>query len=357
MSRILLYYPTIDIPKEKWLYSGLLYSDKVSTIVPFFNTNHHLFPDDLSLLEDQGEYEPMLIEKFLLRKEFEEFKSFFINSIESKEFQAISERKANLSGRNLDYILYNLKMTEEIIDYLSGSGLIIKQNNGTVLTDEVTALFYMGLLAQYVAKVENKDETGNFMIPSTDDKRYENIAFRTSSQKTHSINFILNNCIPVPIDGTPLDKIVAFKKKRKDELNNFREFIFKTQNEIKKASDEQEIREIQTRTKEKIEVETNRLIKVCKDSKLKTFFTSFESLLKIDNPKLFQLLTVTGIISTPINPIAGLIAGSIGLAGGWVSSYLETKKNIQASEFSYLFQAQKEGLIDIAQPKPSRANK
>ena len=35
MERTLLYYPTIELPKESWLRQALLYSDKVSSILPF----------------------------------------------------------------------------------------------------------------------------------------------------------------------------------------------------------------------------------------------------------------------------------------------------------------------------------
>lgn len=342
MERTLLYYPTIDIPKIEWLYSGLLYSDKIASIVPFNSTNDEQFPDTLKYLVDKDQYKPIFIQKVLSQYDnaFKEFEDYFMTTVSSNEFKNKNSQKTNITGDHFEE-LYNQKLTYKINDYLKANDLIKQKKDGTIVTDEMVALFYMGVLAQYVSKVEKKD----LIIPSTDDKRYENIAFQISENKTPAFNLILDNCLPVPIENTSLEAIIDFKVKRREELIEFRKFISKTQDKLRKANSEDEVKEILIDTTETMEKGISDLEKFYKDSSIKTFFTSFESLLKLDSPKLFQSLTTVGIISTPINPIVGIATGLLGVVGGVASSYLTNKRELNKSEFSYLFRAKQELII------------
>ena len=343
MERTLLYYPTIDIPSIDWLYSGLLYSDKISSIVPFWDIDDERFPSTLKYLVDENQYKPIFIQRVLSRynKDFKEFEDYFISTISSDEFCKLNQKKNEITGDHFEQ-LYNQKLTDNIRFYLENRGLIKRKNDGTIITDEMVALFYMGVLAQYVAKVEKED----LIIPSTNDKRYEEIAFRISDKKTHTFNFILEKCLPVPFENTPLTKIIEFKKKRRGELIEFRKFISKTQDKLKKAESNEEVKEIQIDTKEAIEKGLLDLERIYKDGGIKTFFSSFESLLKLESPKLFQTLMTIGAITTPINPIVGVATGLVGITGGVASSYLTNKRDIDKSEFSYLFRAKQSDLFN-----------
>ena len=342
MERTLLYYPTIDIPNMKWLYSSILYADKVSSIVPFYDINDNRFPDLLKYLVEKEQYKPIFIRRLLnaYNDEFEEFEEIFISTTSSEEFKRTLNNDKSLSYQHYD-TLYGGKMTYRINQYMRETGLIKSTNGDVYVTDEIVSLFYMSLLARYVTKIIKDD----FIIPSTDDKRYQDISFSSSNQKEPAMNFILENCLPTPVENTPLEKIIDFKKARRDELLEFRKYLSKVQEKIRKATEEQEIKEIQIDTKENIEKAINDLSRLCKENSIKTFFTSFESLLKLDSPKLFQTLTVTGAITTPINPVIGAVAGLIGVSGGIASSYFSNKREIDKSELAYLFKAKQEGLI------------
>src|SRR6187402_3203467 len=130
MERTLLYYPTIDIPDMKWLYSSLLYSDKVSSIVPFSDSGDKRFPKLLKYLIDENQYKPIFIEKLLSRSsnDFYEFENFFIKTTSSQEFQSALNNEKSLSYKNYD-TLYGGKMTNNIAQHLKASNLIKKKDD------------------------------------------------------------------------------------------------------------------------------------------------------------------------------------------------------------------------------------
>jgi hypothetical protein len=344
MERTLLYYPTIDIPNMEWLYSSILYADKVSSIIPHREWRQDQFPSTIQFLIDQNQYKPIYIEEVLENhgKEFGEFENLFISTIDEK-FDFSPQQKESIEvGKNIFTHIYRTKISEKLRRYFYTRDLIITKNNETYEMNETIALFYMGLLAQYVAKVTDDD----LLIPSTDIEKYEEIAFGLPIEKAQTFKLIIENCLPVPIQNTPLEAIIDLKIKRRDELIEFRKFISKIQDKMKKATSKEEVKEVQIEAKEAIEKGISDLQKIYKDGSIKTFFTSFESLLKLESPKLFQSLTTIGTVTTPINPIAGIVTGLIGIIGGVASSYLTTKNEINKSEFSYLFRAKELKIID-----------
>ncbi|SDP13114.1 hypothetical protein SAMN05428975_0420 [Mucilaginibacter sp. OK268] len=342
MERTLLYYPTIDIPAADWLASGLLYADSVSSILPFYGIEDPRIPANLLFLIDSGQYKPVFIERVLGRymADFREFQDLFIATTSSAEFISKNNKKKEIQGAHFE-LLYGQKMTGEIRWHLQERGFIFKQGNGNVLVDELVALYYMGLLAQYVAKVEKND----LIIPSTDDKRYEEIAFGMGAHKAPVFNLILEKVLPVPVAGTDIKAIIKFKKNYEGELIEFRKFISRIQDKIRNAGTPEEAKEILIETAEAIKKGTADIEKIYKDGGIKTFFSSFESLFKVESPKMFQTLMAAGVISAPINPIAGAITGLIGITGGVASSYFNNKKEADKSEFSYLFKAKKQQFI------------
>ncbi|TSJ43411.1 hypothetical protein FO440_04245 [Mucilaginibacter corticis] len=342
MDRTLLYYPTIDIPTDNWLCSALLYTDTVSSIVPYERINDTRFTDTLKFLIDEKQYKPVFIKQLLSQytEEFQEFERFFIDTTNSIEFERRMVRPSYISDQRY-YELYNQKLTYNIQQHLKDKGFITKQTNGAIVTDEIVGTFYMGILAQYVAKT-TKDA---LVIPSTDKKTYEDIAFQSTGQKIPAMNFILSNCLPVPVPGTSLKEIIKFKKAHRNDLIEFRKLLTVTQDKLKKSESQQDALQYQIELKEHIEKELNTLNALYHRNKIKTFLSSFESLLKLETPKLFQSLSLIGAVTTPIKPIAGLIVGSIGVSASVLSVYQEKKDEINKSECSYLFKAQNKGLI------------
>lgn len=337
-KRELLYYPYIDIPQKEWLYSALLYSDGISTIVPFQTIEDKKFPEGLKPLYDAGVYKPQIIEKILndYKEEFWEFEQLFIETTKGDDFRKLR----NVVAIKQPAVLYHQKMTDRIYRHLQNENLIKNEDaDGGIITEQNSAFLYMSLLAQYVAKTNDS----NLIIPSTDVKSYERIAFELTKNKIPAFSLLLDK-LPVPNIDIPVKKILQFKKDRKDELYRFRKYISETQKKIRDASDRQEVIEILIETQEDIKNSIDAIQTTLTDGGIKTFFTSFDSLLKIENPKLFGTLTTVGVV-TPINAYAGLATGVIGVIGSMVSSYLTTKSEVNKSEFSYLFKAKRENII------------
>jgi hypothetical protein len=157
MQRILLYFPTINIPTDSWLYSALLYSDKVASIVPYYDLNDNHYSDTIKYLIDEQQYEPIFYGKFKLNGFYEpyrEFEDFFVRTIESEDFQNIVNRNKSIAN---DFFmdLYKAKVTH-LRSVLEANDLIIQnfENKETVQVEETTALFLMSLMAQYFSKID-----------------------------------------------------------------------------------------------------------------------------------------------------------------------------------------------------------
>lgn len=338
MDRNLLYYPSIEIPNKEWLLSALLYADSISTIVPYDVMAKPDFDDDLRYLYELKVYRPVYIENVLndYKQQFGEFEKLFIKATTGEQF-----KKLSVPGViDQPAMLYHQKLTSGIRYHLKQEGLIKGEGGMGVVTNETAALLYMALLAQYVAKVSEKD----LVIPSTDLKKYEAIAFTLTEEKVPAFTILLDNVLPIPAPGSSVKQIMAFKRVRKDELFHFRQYLNSVQEKLRKAETKSQVLEVLVNTQEEIEKGIRDLERTMKEGGIKAFFTSFESLLKLDSPKLFQTLTAAGIVSTPIHPIAGVATGMIGVAGGMVSSYLTSKREIDQSSLAYLFRAQKAGI-------------
>ena len=342
MERTLLYYPTIDIPNSDWLASALLYTDKVSSILPGDKNDKPKYSDAIKFLIDNGQYKPIFIKNLFTRYtvEIADLEHIFLEnyrSILNKKDPGKKSVKMPPGGLGL---VYASKMTYVIEQHLISNKIGAKKGE-TIEMDEELAFFYMGLLAQYVARVTTDD----LVIPSTDLESNETIAFGRAKDKVAAFHFMLKNCLPVPAPDTTLEEIVKLKKKRRSELIAFRQFLKKVQDDIGKASTPEEIREIQIDTKESIEKGLADLNKVIKDGKIKAIFSTFSSLIKFEKPKIFSALPAIGL-TTALNPAIGIATGLLSVGGEMVSSYLSKQEKVDSSEFAYLFRARQEGIIN-----------
>lgn len=335
MKRTLLYYPSISLPQGDWIKSVLLYSDEISSILP---SDSHEFPDEVKILLDNEEYRPMHVRRLLdtSYSDFVKFEERFFNIVASPEFRELSSKKNKIPVQNL-FHLYQEKLTYNIKTYLDENHLIYDSSHqGELMVEETAAILYMSLLAQFVTE---QDE--NLVIPCTDDPRVEEIAFQLTENKKDSLNLLLDKCLPIPRPDTDIKDIIKYKQKHRDELLRFRQFLSNVQSSLNKAEDSTHIKTILVETKEKIELELNDINSTLRSENIKTGVTSLNSLLKLETPKLFSSLAAAGFITTALSPVAGIVAGSIGVAGTFISSYLETKSKVEKNELSYLFNAQK----------------
>ncbi|WP_269235017.1 DUF6236 family protein [Flavobacterium flavigenum] len=349
MERILLYYPSINIPDGNWLRNSLLYTDKVASIFPFENIEDERVNDETKALYDEGLYKPISAFKEFKPsdKELETFETNFIDTLNSEEFQKLQNiyqrynRQKNLGFG--DYAMYVNKLTENISDYLRHTNRLRFDYYEEVRVEKFSAIIYMSMLADYLACV-NKD----LVIPSTDQQEFERLAFQLADNKILTHRIQLDNCLPTPSPATSIKDIIKFKKKRKFELLQFREVLDKVESEINSTDNlaDRKLKLIQFH--EKIQKELIEIKKLLGDSKLDFALNCFSSLLDFKQKEVAGTATGLGLASAGLAasmPFVGLGAGALILSGTLVSSYKKINRQVESNSSSYLYFAQQAGIL------------
>lgn len=348
MERILLYYPAINIPDGNWLRNSLLYTDKVASIVPFIDMNDKRIDNDTKLLFDNGLYQPISVFDNLNpgHKEFHKFQENFTSTIESAEFKSYQKVTNDYPwGQDkgiTDYAMYAEKLSYEITEFLSERNLLKRGNMGVMTVERNSAIIYMSMLADYLASINN-----DLVIPSTDKQEFERLTFQLADKKVLTHRLQLDSCLPTPSPDTDIKDIIKFKKARKQELLQFRAMLDTVEAEINKAEDEKEKKLKLVQFQEKLQKELLEIKKMLGDSKLEFILNGFSSLLDFKQKEIIETFPVLGLVgaSLIISPLIGLGAGALLLTGTLVSSYKKINRQVQANSSSYIYYAQKEGLL------------
>jgi hypothetical protein len=161
----------------------------------------------------------------------------------------------------------------------------------------------------------------------------------------------LQKILPVPKPGTDIAKIVEFKRKRSDELLQFRSSIGDLENKLAKSQDEEEVRHNLIRFAEKQQMEVSNLSAALADAQIETVFGSVKALVKSNSPAFWSsLLAIGGIAAgTPFISVPAIILGSL-VAVCDVSTYLidrrvKVRSQVKGSAVAYLHYAEAEGLV------------
>lgn len=350
MERILLYYPSINIPDGNWLRNSLLYTDQVSSIVPFADTKDERLSDEMRILLDEGQYHPTSVFKELdpSNKEFTKFQKNFINTIESKEFKSYKKEIKKYGYRQnqgiTNYTMYAEKLSQKMANFLSDKNLLKRGNMGVFSVEKNTAIIYMSMLADYLACINSR----YLVIPSTDKQEFEKLAFQLADEKVLTHRIQLNDCLPTPSTSATLRDIVKFKSKRKQELLQFREVLDNVEAEINAAENDQERKMKMIRFKERVQKEIIEIKKLLGDSKLDFVLNGLSSLLDFKQKEVVGTisgLSVAGAGVIASIPFVGLGAGALLLSGTLISSFRKIKRQVQANSSSYIYYAQKAGIL------------
>jgi hypothetical protein len=362
-KRTVLYYPTINIPSNKWLKTSLLYWDEVSSIVPQTWDNNYLYnlSADIHYLIDEGEFRAIKPEELIYRPnnagEYEMFRDEFKSVIQSKEFTKLVPSKAKSETKRQYWEKYGFKIhsnktSDEIFEFLIEVGLANRKSAGSewLIFEKHCGLVYMSLLAKYLAEVDDSHTT-----VSTDKKIYEGFNFKKKNEGeggAHVLNLNIINLIPAPLPDTPLSKIVDFKKKRKHELLHFRKKLFDLEKEIAKSQSNNEIRHAITSFNEEIETGIKDLTAMMRDSKIDVLFKSFKALINLKSSSVLTAVAEIAneklnILDTTIstNVITLATVGVIEITGNYIELKNKALAKTRESAFSYLLYARKAQLI------------
>ncbi|MBL7914392.1 MAG: hypothetical protein JNL49_05040 [Bacteroidia bacterium] len=367
MKRTILYYPTIDIPRKSWLRHALLYWDEVSSIVPKsydVKILNELSPD-IHYLIDEGQFRAIkpedLVYKNDNREAFYQFRDEFIEVVQSPTFQQFiklnnkSESKRihfDKIGKNRIARIHNNKITESIFHFLQEQDLAKrdKGQNDWVSFEKTTALLYMSLLAKYLADIDSEQTT-----IGTDYATYERFNFKRVKEKEGFpiVSFSLENVLPSPMSDVPLEKIIDFKLKRKQNLLHFKKHLSDFQIKVSKTKSQAELKEVATTFKEGLVKEVEDLKAVLGDAKIDSNLKSFKSLINLKSPTMLATAGVfidnkLDLINLPIDLTAiGLtVIGALELTFNYIELRNKQRAKERESPFSYIYQAQKYSLIN-----------
>lgn len=349
MERILLYYPSTNIPNGSWLRNSLLYTDKVSSILPY-GIDSDRVADEMKFLYDEGQYTPMLVFQELnpFHEEFGKFEKNFLAVIDSRDFRKITkhDRTEFVNDQRIlgDYEMFVNKFTPDIAEYLRKKHLMTKtENDYEVAVEKNTAAIYMSMLANYLSCINS-----NLMIPSTDEQEFERLAYQLADKKVLTYRMQLHNCLPAPSPDSDLKEVIKFKLKRRAELLQFREVLDKAEDELNSAVGRTEQKEKMIQFQERIQREIIEVRKLLGDSKLEYVLGGFSSLLDLKEKEVFGTFLGLGIGGAGLVaslPILGAGAGLFLLAGTLVSSFKKINRQVEAKSSSYIYYAQKEGIL------------
>lgn len=366
MNRTILYYPTINVPRNSWLRHALLYWDEVSSIVPKSWDDRMLveLSPDIHYLIDEGQFRPIKPEDLIFKKDnwesFHQFQEEFRGIVASKEFQSFIQRQhkshyrihVNKVERNKIARVHSNKTSQGILYFLEEEGLAKRNHHNPdwLIFERNTALLYMSLLAKYLADIDSEQT-----IIGTDYLAYEKFNFRrvTQDKGFPVVSFSLNNVLPTPKQNVPLEKIIDFKRKRSDNLLHFKRTVSDFQSKISKTKSQAELKEVAITFQESLVTGVKDLNAVLGDSRIESTLKTFKSLINLKSPTLISSAGVLAneklnLVNLPFSWEAiGLAAiGALELTCSFVEARNKNKVKLRESPFSYVYQAQRYGIIE-----------
>jgi uncharacterized protein DUF6236 len=343
----LLYYPKIVIPDGVWLRNALLYWDGVSSIVPrgyFERANPHGV-ELLRFLEGQGQYTPIdpTSDPRLLQDSFDFHQEFL-----SLAVPVITNRKKLRPSRRETVFMHKDKFSASVLEFCEETDVATKDEDGLYKFDVEIGHLYISLLAKYVAL-----RAGEETIPSTDSAATSASIFNANSDK-HSIcmNYSIVSALPCPTEGVALEDLIAFKRRRPDELLRFRGALRNFERELSGVTDLREIRAQCSKFANELELGIADIRHALHDSRLDSRASTLKGLvsLRIESP-LTAALVVGGVVASiaelPIQwTLASMaVAGSVSIGCELTSAWTKARGITRNSAFAYVYEAQRAGYI------------
>jgi hypothetical protein len=366
MNRTILYYPTIDIPTKSWLRNALLYWDEVSSIVPKSWDDKILveLSTDIHYLMGEGQFRPIKPEDLIIKTEnretFEQFRNEFREIVESNYFKQFIQKRhkshyrihVNKVDNNGLARIHSNKTSDSIYDFLIEQGLAkrSREEHEWLEFEKYTGLLYMSLLAKYLADID-----GNQTTIGTDNYDYEKLNFKrvNESKGFPVVSFSLNNVLPTPKENVPLEKIIDFKRLRQQNLLHFKKYLSDFHKKVSSTNTKTELKEFAITFQEDILKGVKDLNAVLSDSRIECGFKSFKSLINLKSPTLLAtagtfINNKLDMFQLPLNLTSiGLITiGAIELTGNYIELRNKERAKERESPFSYIYHAQKQGLIN-----------
>jgi len=367
MTRAILYFPYIEIKDSVWLRNAILYWDRICSIVP--HESYRTTSWVIDYLCQNGIYHPIYPQKLFDSYLYQDFSREFIDSLKSYDNtpKQRSGRKTDAtSGEAFHYTnihvakllpeltsnLHYKKIPYELYEYMQKFQILQStEDKEWVKVEAKAAELYMSILAKYLAEIDNTCH----MVIGTDAKRHIKSAFpktfdgKSAVSKNLCFTVALENALPVPNPDIPLEDIIRFKQQRQQELLQVREKLRDFENQISNCESMNQVRGIICDFRESWQKELIELDKMMKDNRITYFMGCMQSLVTASIPGITTAIStyMGGHIPSWIALASFGVAGSIGLGVKGVKYRKEQYQTQQKSDFLYLYQAKKHGIIKI----------
>ena len=337
MQRTLLYYPSIVINNPQWIRQSILYWDAIGSIVPSGMERFLKDSDDTQILMDQGLYKIYRPDAYVqtnerLARELE-------TALDDKRFTKSLPKEDRYNGW-----IYSYKFAPDLIENLVKRSIAKRISDKVYLSHSIASL-YMSLLAKHMAN----DDVNAITTPSTDDTDSLRFAFPSigGEKSMNVMNLSLHNVLPVPAEGTRLINIIKFKQRRKDELLQFRQTIYEHQDKIKQLQDPGEVRDLNSRFAEQIQIEVSNLGKALKSDNIHFFFGSLKSLLYIQAAPMIvaYALQFPDPIKLKMSVAGAVISAAISFGEYFLTAQNKENERLAKDAYTYVLLAKEEGII------------
>jgi hypothetical protein len=359
MSRVLLYYPSIEVPNNEWMRGAILYTDKIASISPFKDMNNPRTTDTMRYLHDHGLYEQISVFDGLQtdHHEYKEFEKSFIDAISTKEFDVYKRKKRKRDLLSYDYRNYELyiqKISYNILDVLKDKKLFTEDISKRMLFDRKTAFLYMSMLSEYMSKVERRVKK-NHVTPATDDPEAEGAMFKmgADTKNVNAYEIVFNDCLPKPKRGVSIDEIISFKKEREYELSIFRKEIEAIEKAIRDTQgNEYVLSQIREGLRERLGSSVKMLRKEMRKAKLEGHLSSFSALATYKGDLPTAVMGTGGLsflgaaAASSEEPWMKLGVGTVLLILTSVVAYYKRTTDLSNNTLSYVYFAKKKGIIE-----------
>ncbi|MBD5395217.1 MAG: hypothetical protein HDR71_13340 [Lachnospiraceae bacterium] len=349
MKKSILYYPSINIVNTNWLRGALFYWDNIHTIVPNNYDLDKLSPD-LKYLFKKGIYKPISPDVLLQREEYKLFEYELIYRFSGHSYY---DNTLNDMIHHIDpecNIFYMHKLgNAQALHYLVENMALKKYIDDCVLLDSQIHFEIMNIMTKYMVQAINNDvNNDSYVISGTDvGNAYEGI-YGTSSHdaRFNTCCFVntLNKILPVPLDNTPFERIIDFRQERRSELLKLRQTIDNYENKIAKCNDIASIKKIMLQFEEEILYESENTKRLMRGKKITWRLSSARTIFEIGVPDM--LLAISNL-PTSLKILGCVANGAISLGKTYADVYFEKKELLCNSYVSYLYNANKFGLIDF----------
>lgn len=358
-EKVLLYYPTIDIPSPSWIRQGIMYWDRIGSIVPN-SYDRHLprslrYSKQIQPLYDAGLFQPFnpvdLFEADGWKGEiYQSFSEELLAKLRSKDFKRRLKKKPKF-----DIPLYKEKIIDTLYRLELEGKYAERRDDGFYYFEKNTAFVYLSVLAKYLANIDTQ-----LTIPSTDLKIYEELNFKATPKEQSPIPCLqveFKDLLRVPSDDVEIERIIEFRQTRSDELKNFRQKILdKFEDDIKKCEDAKEIKSKTIGFKNQVNKGVEDLDKMLNETNFQIVRGTLKTIFKAPHITNALLAATAAGGTTGSAKIAGLtgIAGFAGSASIEIYDYYASGKNAKQKRlgedaYSYLYLAEKE----FKEPKDS----